>query len=767
MLTHSLFRHLLCDTWSLQMYRQDEAVTLDDIRRHLMLAEREYNVRIPDHYYRLAQEHTFEDIKTKNEVFTQGLAGLADEYLEVHGRQVFVKAERFNEWQLLLPCMPPLLLVAAKLWSCFGFSTEHRTDYLRNYVVPNTLYTALQHPHIRQLEDMKYRNRGMRDLHIHLNGSLESDRVWQDFLFRPDVVFKELQSSFRETKAKELYLQISPLTRPAEFRSLLHVAACLRQRICLFLQGECPAESYQVAVRRLIAGSFPPIVEQIHPFAQIVGIAGCEPMQMECLMYMSVFQSLLTQRSTHLADMFHFYLMILGLAHRMLVQQPKCNGFEEFQKYTMNGLRETSEKRYLRRFLQMAGNELDQVRFVEGRFSPKETLSGNQELIARIEEGWKRLLEKFPSSPNPELELIAHFIKKPDSRPDDFIRHKALRREVGQRAEVLALMKHNGDPYARRIVGIDAAASEFDAPPEVFAPAFRRLRDEGYEHFTFHAGEDFFHILSGLRAIYEAVEFLGLRRGDRIGHATASGVSVRLWRENIGERILMRRGEYLDDLIFARHLITRQRIAALYDRLPLLNNRIDELSTEIYGTYYSPDMLQHAWSIRGDDPEPLLNSDKPLSEREKLFLRYHEHKTVEKYNEIIDPETYDLLGEEDLQLLQLALLAFLHEREIVIETLPTSNVIIGHHRSFDTYHLYNWWRWKSEGHPVPPIVVGTDDTGIFATNIYNEYCNIYCQLLYGKRMNSTEIMRFIEELDYNARLYRFRNRNESDSPNRR
>lgn len=757
MLTHSLFRHLLCDTWSLQMYRQGEAVSLDDIKRHLMLIEREYDVHIPDHYYRLAQKKTFESIDTKSKIFTQGLVGLADEYLEVHSQQVFVKAERFNEWQLLLPCMPPLLLVAAKLWACFGFDTEHCITYLRDYVMPNTHYTALQRPHIRQLEDMKSRNRGMRDLHIHLNGSLEADRVWQDFLFRPDVVFKDLQNSFRETKAKELYLQLSPLTQPTEFHSLLHIAACLRQQICLFIQGKSLTNKCKSDFQQLMAGGLLPIVEQIHPFTEIVGITGCEPMQTECLMYISVLKELAAKQSDWLADTFHFYLMILGLANRMLVQQTKCNGFEEFQKYTMNGLRETSEKRYLRRFLQMAGNELDQVRFVEGRFSPKETLSGNQELIARIEEGWKRLLEKLPSPPNPKLKLIAHFIKKPDNKPDSFIRHKMLRWDVKQRAKVLALMKRNGDPYAKRIVGIDAAASEFDAPPEVFAPAFRKLRAAGYEHFTFHAGEDFYHILSGLRFIYEAVEFLGLRRGDRIGHATASGISVPLWRENVGERIWMYRGEYLDDLIFTRYLITSQRIAALYDRLPLLNDRIDNLSTEVYGEYHSPDMLQHAWSIRYEDPESFLNGKKTLSWKEKLFLRYHEREVVDKYNAIEPVETYELLGEEDLQLLQLALLAFLHEREIVIETLPTSNVIIGHHRSFDTYHLYNWWRWKSEGHPVPPIVVGTDDTGIFATNIYNEYCNIYCQLLYGKKMNSTEIMRFIEELDYNARLYQFQN----------
>lgn len=97
----------------------------------------------------------------------------------------------------------------------------------------------------------------------------------------------------------------------------------------------------------------------------------------------------------------------------------------------------------------------------------------------------------------------------------------------------------------------------------------------------------------------------------------------------------------------------------------------------------------------------------------------------------------------------------MHDKEIVIETLPTSNVIIGVHRAYDTYHLFNWKKWSQEGHPIPPIVVGTDDTGIFATNIYNEYCNIFCQFMYKKKLNANEIVRYLKELHYNSQLYSF------------
>lgn len=53
-------------------------------------------------------------------------------------------------------------------------------------------------------------------------------------------------------------------------------------------------------------------------------------------------------------------------------------------------------------------------------------------------------------------------------------------------------------------------------------------------------------------------------------------------------------------------------------------------------------------------------------------------------------------------------------------------------------------------------VVGTDDAGIFATNIYNEYCHIYCMLVFNKGLSPYEAMEYIERLVHNAKVYVFR-----------
>lgn len=41
---------------------------------------------------------------------------------------------------------------------------------------------------------------------------------------------------------------------------------------------------------------------------------------------------------------------------------------------------------------------------------------------------------------------------------------------------------------------------------------------------TYHTGEDFLDIVDGLRAIDEAMLFLQMEKGERLGHAMALGV---------------------------------------------------------------------------------------------------------------------------------------------------------------------------------------------------------------------------------------------------
>lgn len=761
------FRHLLCDTKSLSRYfKACMQVELQDVKRDLMLIERKGNTRMPDHFYRLGQEVAFKDIKWMADLFLMGLQAVADEFLEYHGGRLFVKANKMNEWQLTIPFVPPLLLIALKIHKDghTDVGSVSASSYIHREITPCVRHTALLCPYIAELEHLKRETGGMTDLHLHLNGAVETDTVWQDLLTHPEPVYREVAVKLaKDEKVKEQYSQLTNLTTADELLQMLHVANELRWKIFDLAFGAETEErgmSFE-SFLTYIKHSEDNLTKRVHPVQSLLPHSEVG-LSMECYLYIKVFDAMKHQRTNDtLAGLFHYYLLILGLVNKMLVQQPFVKGFEEFQKYTSNGLREYSEYTYLRRFLQMSGNCLDNLRLIEGRFSPKPTVRKNRmKIVAGVGRGLKRLHDicekEFGRQSTAEIFLIAHFIKQAEpEQQNDFFTFEHLRETLDQKTMALINLRFAEGQEHQSIMGIDAAASEFDTPPEVFAPYYRRLRKEGFEHFTYHAGEDFFHVLSGMRAIYEAIEFLDLRSGDRIGHATAAGVSVSLWRQNIGDELLVRQGEYMDDLLFAYHVISDySRDAQLHALLPTLAHRIEEYSYQVYRAHHPVTLLLQAWQMRKEDPRRLLKKDdKQWNAVERLYMAYHSRAVQERYKAVVSVKTYDVFGEDELTRLQWLLLKEMYNRKIVIETLPTSNVLIGHHRDFRTYHLYNWYRWSQE-HEVPPIVVGTDDAGVFATNIYNEYCNIFC-MLKEHGCNADDIMAFIRKLDENARLYAF------------
>lgn len=835
MVTSSIIKYLLCDDNSLGDYHSGMLPKFDDICRRLFLLDRQSDRNIPDHYYRLNSEYTFKNIKNIPQIFTIGLYQIADKYLELRGTQIYVKPNMQNHWQELITYIPPLILISALLAREVRFnmkSIEKVKDFYHEYIVPNTRYTALPHPYLPQLELYVKENKGFHDLHMHLNGATETDITWQDYLFQPDKAYKDFKKGYDEYElVREQYEQESYILNPLRYHNFLYTAMRLRS---YFFESVFPVERNNEPSNKFLKNAqdlfrqfnsctvselFPGSV--YHPFYQVIysdadkaGYNTRNLLSIEALMYIYIINKLTLEKHNVLSQAFHYYLLILGITNRLLVQQTHQYGFTQFKKITVNELRERSEHVYYNRFFQLQGNTLRNLNLLEGRFAPKDTTKKLEKLLADVQAGWESLEKhiraewKLAESKGmttkpltmPQLKLVAHFIKMADTNPDDNIRHKKLRYRVWNQALIMSFLKKNDSIYMKNVVAADAASSEFDTPPEVFAPAFRMLRRNGFKHFTYHAGEDFYHILCGLRAIYEAVEYNNLKTGDRIGHATASGLSPQVWKDNIGKVMLMKKGEYMDDLLFAYHLIIERSakytaLMSLKTKIPFLASRIQEFSNEIYGRYYPLKSLEDAWMLRKycpmilqsitltesqawkkfQDENPVITAErlsvfdfnewceirKELkghfieNESVDIYQKYHKKKYRDIYNEIIEIEVEDMFSLEELEQLQLAVLHYLHEKEIIIETLPSSNIRIGHHASFSTYHLWNWLRWDKEGHSIPPIVVGTDDTGIFATNIFNEFANIYCFLTNEKKMSHTKAMEIIMQLEKNARIYRF------------
>ena len=172
----------------------------------------------------------------------------------------------------------------------------------------------------------------------------------------------------------------------------------------------------------------------------------------------------------------------------------------------------------------------------------------------------------------------------------------------------------------RYISGVDAASREHTTPPEVFAPVFNYIRSsmeisrisfenrinvENYDdtpkhfQFTFHVGEDFRDILTGMRNVVEAVLFLGLKKGDRIGHALALGLEHKQWARK-KRRIFTSKEEQFDNAVFAYFILT-----LFSDNRELRQNfhqRALQLGNEIYQANFTIDNYINAWFLRRNCP---------------------------------------------------------------------------------------------------------------------------------------------------------------------
>ncbi|MDR1708062.1 MAG: hypothetical protein LBR46_08650 [Prevotella sp.] len=745
------------DKRTLHDYEKYKNVSWEDIERRLILNERKNNFHIPDNHLWAALNHY--ELSSLEELLTQGLKKLSEEYLEIVDGKIYVKKEQFVQWQELLTFCPPLILIAA-----YSFYNKIDISYIQQ--------TALIPPYIEELEMMKEEYNGFYDLHIHLNGSTETDILWQDALNYSNEFRKMYRSALKkEQYVKEQNEQENIFNDSDHLFNLLESAKSLRYYLVHKFVKNRDDLSYPNSDK--IKNQYSQYhIRGIHPRRNRNDV-DLKDLNLECLMFKTFFEKLndrtfSQENKRELSKAFHHYLLILGSLNRFVVQQIHQNGFQQFQKLTVNDFRNLSEEKYENRFFQLRGNNVNSnFKILEGRFAPKKTPVDNNQLISKIRQGWYSFKDEIKSD-NVELRLVCHFIKKSISK-DDSYRHEKLRTNLWKQAEAIKSLKNDNiwmqypeedkENYFQKLVAIDAAASEFDAPPEVFAPIFRFLRrkdigaKDGFKNITYHVGEDFFHIASGLRAIYEAIDFLEMREGDRIGHGTALGIPPQLWRNRIGSSFYISRGEWVDNLIFIIYFL-EIHTSELYGKIET------EIRKHINNIYpfellFSINDLTEAWRLRKWDPDVFFtkNVSEIYSSKEEEWymfskltpsakvteiLRFYQKHTKEYNKKIL--VNFDIIDDDIIILLQQKLLSEIYNKGIILETLPTSNVRIGIYKHHNEHHLKEWINEDIIANN-PKVVVGCDDAGIFATNIYNEYAHIY--MMYNK--NQGDIIAMLME----------------------
>lgn len=775
---YPILSNLLLDNETLFGYERGETFSnsnaVQNILRRLQQYERMTNPAIPDYLYEGLKESTTDGIRTIVDLVTEIPIRLSNHFCEMRHCKVYIKPALFNDWIDHISVMPPLLVVICQFLDQFQLEyigTNQLHTFIERWLIPNIRYTALVPPHIMEVETFVKKVTGLYDLHIHLNGTTETDVFWPYFLKNSDKVIADFASSYRnDPNVRNQAEQIISDFNVKTLRERSIQAKSLKTSLIKWAVNPADTPFRQPTPQEEFE------YKPIHKFwgeeskNSVYGDLICDGIFLLC-----VLKKLKKTHEQLAAQSFHHYLLIEGIIHRFLVQQRSQVGFSQFQQITNNNFRTLIEQEYAQRFGQLAGNHPKDscIHFIEGRFSPKDTPAQNISLIARIEKG----LEKAKLKDKVELRLIAHFIKKPENAAKENlpVRHRSLRLELKKKACALIGTIHAKTHYSRYITGIDAAASELDAGPEVFAPAFHFLRKEGIENVTFHAGEDFRHLISGLRSIGEALEFLDLQTGNRIGHATACGIHPKLWLKRMKNNIYMPQGEWLDDLVFIWYIAGKNE--KLCTLKPNIESLIDEYSFKIYNRSYSPIQLWEAWKLRKYDPFVYLYHQSAESfwkdeGEEDIYLRFenHQHLLFAYHSSLSNPffgrcrRAYDKIQKVDASLFndaeilaafQIEIIKIIKQKGVVIESLLSSNTRISLYKHINEHHLERWLVDKSQEGAAIPLVIGSDDPGIFMTNIYNEYCRIYLYLR-DKNYSVTQCMEYIADLHRMGEVYSFK-----------
>jgi adenosine deaminase len=803
---------------------------VQELKLKLFLEEREQNFQRPDHVYKSVLEREFHGVETLGSAIGTSLKRLSEEYLEPRQSRIHVRMEALPAWQRLITRVSPLLLVTEALRRSFQGRVDRAPDpwqeklrLLRENLGQSTLPSAFC-PHVEEIIETE----GLSELHIHLNGTTEADIVWQDALRNPSAVYRNLRKGYRSSsETKEQYHQIEFGLTPSDVRRHLHMARHLRTVITEYIYGGADptilADFFSQAQYREGPGGLgfddSLFSHDHHPLHRHRSAEEAPETVWEAAWWWSVLDRLATDDG-HLAPAVHLYLLLQGQFIRFIVQQINQNGFDQFQKITVNEFRADSEKAYKRRFSQLARSRNGDLAFLEGRFAPKEDARGNHKLLTNILAGyayhnearlvasgdpdhrqerrrWRLTDQEIPRRNRMDFGLVAHFIKEreetgdaaewrswhgADARPlpgaaipRGTCRDQRLRAKNRRRARALIALYERLPLVRRYLVGVDAAANELHAPPEAFAPVFRLFRRHSFAHFTYHAGEDFRHLLSGMRAVAEAVEFLDLRHGNRIGHATALGIDPGLWWARIGGRVTLPLGEWLDNLVYAYAVLSS--VQSMTHRMMGLRDQIGRHARRVYGDLpAAPDDLVRAWRLRRLDPllalDPTLNADDALTEdvqaewrlvtdarhehphAYELFRAYHSSDVRYRSSELIEA-TEAMCPVDLLNALQRASLADVVQREIVLESMLTSNVRISLYDDYPEHHIVRWLGLEGDL-PPPPVVLASDDPGIFANCLRNEFLHLLHTLVTVKGVPRDKAVAILRSLNANGRTYRFR-----------
>ncbi len=464
-------------------------------------------------------------------------------------------------------------------------------------------------------------------------------------------------------------------------------------------------------------------------------------------------------------QLFFAYLSIKEAFRSELLQNNEKIGFQNFHTYQnrKNWFTNAFSEGELAQIAVRSAFYRQKLKSLELRIMPKDTDIENIRMIL----GYDKAIGIALEQDGYRHYYVFHFGKRQDmdrvhEEGELYCRHAAFRDDLRHKAQAIMSMRERNPDAGYRLKGIDACSSEDGCRPEVFAVAFRVLRshivyqENGRKRLpqlriSYHAGEDNQDVLDGIRAINEAIYFLQLESGDRLGHATMLGVDAEKWYEKNDYKISIRQHDYLDNVAWLYHQIVHYHVSNQDNLLEYLEhefqryfNRIyeqhmrDAYNNRILNEKYAHDdrhavannMLQkwtfrtldynihnyyYAWELRGDDPKLYRDGyykkqqmpgslwedqeinrsvdrvKRDIDEAAILYHAYHYNEAVRNEGNksvVVKIPYYMVRG---ITLVQKKLRMMIAKKGIAIETNPTSNLKIAGLEGYESHPIISFY----------------------------------------------------------------------------
>ncbi|MGE3725103.1 MAG: hypothetical protein AB7I41_06105 [Candidatus Sericytochromatia bacterium] len=522
------------------------------------------------------------------------------------------------------------------------------------------------------------------------------------------------------------------------------------------------------------------------------------PRNREIYWHRLAFQYLETApRDILFATLFWQVIRTKVIFYRHIIQRPMVKGLQWFIRHydRIGPLAKPAKKFRLEQAFHMDGGPQG-MKSLEVRIAPDQDACEIREKIFELTHTWYRL----KSRGNNEVGVVIHLPKQrePDylnfkyplghhwrnshTNPANHPSHYRYSQFANQKQrEVNAVCQHLKQvPLSLALVrASDMCTDEISIPNWVMAPLLKQIEKAGHQasaclyHLhpqwkipplrkTMHVGEDFHHLMDGIRRMDEVVMRFPLGLGDRIGHGLALGLSPKHWSEK-NPISWMPKEIRLWDLLWEwkQYELGQEQIPL--SRLEKIKKSIALIGKDIFGSRCQIEDLRQLYEDLFDSEKlyrvgypngefKVFGLEKLTDENRDLYWLYlyltHSHCFHECYEIIEIKNTQDEV--DALYAMQRIVRGKILNRDISIEVNPSSNFLIADLQNLEHHPLWNLnpppgHKGEQEMGPPINICIGSDDPITFSTNLPQEYELLY-HVLHEKKVGREEARQWLNKI---------------------